>query len=95
LGEIQIQRDQLAEGEVSLTAAQTMSMETGERLTTLRILHARARLAMQTENPDQASAHARAANTLVDSIAESIADDELRGSFESRWLGAVDQIKTT
>ena len=94
-GEIQIQRDQLAEGEVSLTAAQTMSMETGERLTTLRILHARARLAMQTENPDQASAHARAANTLVDSIAESIADDELRGSFESKWLGAVDQIKTT
>jgi len=94
-GEIQIQRDQPAEAEISLTAAHATSMETGQRLTTLQILQARARLAMQTNNPDQASAHTLSANALVDSIAESIADDDLRGSFESKWLKTVDQTKAT
>ena len=94
-GEIQIRRDQLAEAEDSLLAAQGISMETGQRLTTVQILQARARLAIQTDNPDQASTHLQAANIIVESIAESIADDQLRQSFESKWLGTVDQIKAT
>lgn len=77
---------------VALGEAQTRAMSTGQRLLLLRIGEARSQVAMVAGDPEEAAEHAAAARSVVETIAESIVDTDLRESFKTAWLERLGEL---
>lgn len=85
-GELLGTRGQRDEAMARLETAQEHAMEIGQRLLLIQMLQERARLASSAGGADEADDHTRQAGTVVESIADEIADPDLRSSFRTRWL---------
>lgn len=85
-GAVHIARDNLEGADEALGAAQERAMDAGQRLLLARILTTRRGLAEQLSDASAARTHAATLMSVIESIAESIAADDLRASFRERWL---------
>ncbi|MGH3649673.1 MAG: ATP-binding protein, partial [Acidimicrobiia bacterium] len=90
-GELAMRQDRLDKAEESLVAGQQAAMESGQRLTTVRILEARARVALRSGS-GEAAHHLEMARSAVDAMAMSMADEMLRERFVATRLETLDLI---
>jgi len=90
-GELAMRRHRPDEAEESLILAQQAAMESGQRLMTMRILEARARLAVGSDS-GTAVHHLDMARSAVDAMAMSMADEMLRERFVATQLQTLDLI---
>ncbi|HUF16015.1 MAG TPA: hypothetical protein VMQ46_08990, partial [Acidimicrobiia bacterium] len=90
-GELAMRRHRPDEAEESLILAQQAAMESGQRLMTMRILEARARLAVDSDS-GTAAHHLEMARSAVDAMAMSMADEMLRKRFVATQLQTLDLI---
>jgi class 3 adenylate cyclase/tetratricopeptide (TPR) repeat protein len=84
-GRLRMGQGDLAGAEANLVRAQENAMSIGQRITQVLILNARAELAQLTGDGELAKQHLGQAHEVVASVAEQIADEQLRTSFVDRW----------
>lgn len=69
----------------SLTKAQEEAMSRGQRLRLIEIMGARAHVAAAGGDQESAATRAEAARSVIEAIADGIADESLRAGFVGRW----------
>jgi class 3 adenylate cyclase/tetratricopeptide (TPR) repeat protein len=78
----------------SLRSAQESAMESGQRLLLIEIHRVSAILARAAGRGEEAESHVRRAREAVESVAEDIADPDLRQGFLRRWANELDVTET-